>query len=792
MPYTARMSGCLHCGTETGSAESFCCAGCAAAYALLRDRGLDLYYHRRSIDPAVRPLRPDETVPAADYRAYIRDDGDGGSSLDLMVDGLQCAACVWLIETLLNRQPCVTSARLNMTTRRLAVRWRSGETAIESVLAPVLAVGYRLVPYDPALLVDKRRQEEKELLRLMGIAGFAAGNVMLLSVSVWAGYFDGMGPATRDLLHWFSALIALPALVWCLRPFLRSALGALRHGRTNMDVPICLGVILAAAMSLFETVRHGEYAYFDAAITLVFFLLVGRYLDSRARGKARSAAEDLLMLRARALTVIDETGQANMVAPDAVRVGMTVLTASGETVGVDGVVIEGRSDVDVSLITGESLPAAAGPGDTVFAGTLNLGAALRIRVTATDDKTLLADIVRLMEAAEGGRAGYRALADRVARLYAPVVHLAALLTFLGWILAGGLAWQESLLRAVAVLIITCPCALALAVPVVHVVAAGRLMRRGILLKSPTALERMAGIDGVVFDKTGTLTTGHLELNRTGAWNDEDLRCAAGIAASGRHPLDRALVRACPEATAADDVREIPGSGLQAGAVRLGSRIWCGIARPETQEGTENETISGDPELWLTRPGYPAVRFTFTDHVRRDAAETIRTLKECGLTVEILSGDRSGAVESTARRLDVEQWQASCTPADKHARLDGLATQGRRILMVGDGLNDAPALAAAHVSMSPSSAADVSQTAADAVFQGNLLAPVVFCRVLALRAQRLIRQNLALALGYNLFTVPLAVAGFVTPLVAAISMSASSLVVILNALRLGRIMKETRP
>lgn len=767
--------------------ESFCCAGCATAYGLLHDQGLALYYRRRQIDPATRPLRPDDNGTVVDYRAYIRDDGNGISSLDLMVDGLHCAACVWLIETLLSRQAGVIAARLNMTTRRLAVRWHSGAITIDAVLAPVLAVGYRLVPYDPARLVDKRGREEKELLRLMGIAGFAAGNVMLLSVSVWAGYFDGMGPATRDLLHWFSALIALPALVWCLRPFLRSALGAVRHGHVNMDVPICLGVILAAAMSLFETVRHGEYAYFDAAITLVFFLLIGRYLDSRARGKARSAAEDLLMLRSRALTVIDAMGRVNLIAPDAVCVGMTVLTASGETIGVDGEISEGQSDIDVSLITGESLPVSVSSGDRVFAGTLNLSAPLRIRVTATDDRTLLAEIVRLMEAAEGGRVGYRALADRVARLYAPVVHLAALLTFLGWVLLGGLAWQEALLRAIAVLIITCPCALALAVPVVHVVAAGRLMRRGILLKSPTALERMAGIDCVVFDKTGTLTTGQADLRRPGSWNEEDLRCAASLAVSGKHPLDRALVRACPGATAAPDVQEFPGSGLQSGAIRLGNRLWCGITRQEA----ESSAASDGPELWLSRPGYPAVCFSFTDRVRQDAVETIRTLNDFGLKVEILSGDRPSVVESTARRVGVTQWKASCTPADKHAYLDALAAEGRHVLMVGDGLNDAPALAAAHVSMSPSSAVDISQTAADVVFQGNLLAPVVSCRVFALRAQRLIRQNLALALGYNLFTVPLAIAGGVTPLVAAISMSASSLIVILNALRLGHSVKETR-
>ena len=771
---------CRHCGAPIAPAESFCCAGCAAAYRILHDKGLDLYYQRRTLDPQARSLRPEEDgISAADFQAYVRTDDNATSTLDLMVDGIQCAACVWLIETLLARQPGIISARVNMTTRRLNIRWHSETVSTNALLSPVLAIGYRLVPYDPARLADQRKESEKELLRMMGIAGFAAGNVMLLSVSIWSGYFDGMGPATRDLLHWFSALIALPALVYCIRPFLRSALTALRHGRTNMDVPICLGVALSTAISLFETIRHGEYAYFDAAVTLLFFLLIGRYLDSRARSKARSAAEDLLMLRAKAITILDEQGRPSLIASDAARIGMTVLVATGEKIGVDGVVRKGHSDIDVSLISGESLPVAVGPNDAVFAGTINLSAPLRLEITATEDKTLLAGIVRLMEAAEGGRAKYRALADRVARLYAPIVHLTALLTFTGWIFIGGIPWQEALFYAVAVLIITCPCALALAVPVVQVVAAGWLMRRGILLKSATALERLATIDTVVFDKTGTLTTGRLELVRPGAWTDDDLQCAASLASSSTHPLARALSRSFPQAVPAHNVEEFPGAGLQSGNIRLGSRLWCGVDAKSSFPAMEG------PEMWLVRPDREPVRFSFIDQIRDDAKTVIKTLRHRGLKMEILSGDRPPVVEAVARSLGIEQWQALCTPAEKHAHLEVLAAQGRRVLMVGDGLNDAPALAAAHVSLSPASAADVSQTAADIVFQGSHLAPVSAAHALACAAQRLVKQNMGLALCYNVLTIPLAVAGYVTPLLAAIFMSASSLVVILNALRLNR-------
>ncbi|CAA7611900.1 heavy metal translocating P-type ATPase metal-binding domain-containing protein [Magnetospirillum sp. UT-4] len=768
---------CRHCDSPipAGTAGEFCCAGCEGAFHLVEGLGLEAYYRRRCVDPAVRPLKPEEESGSVhDFSAHLSVDAEGIATLHLMVEGIHCAACVWLIEALLSRHPAVTWARVNMTTRRLTLRWRAAEAEAQEVLGPVFLIGYRLVPYDPAKLGRDTERHEKDLLKAMAVAGFAAGNVMLLSVSVWAGHFTHMGPATRDLMHWISALIVLPAVLYCIRPFARSAWAALRNGRTNMDVPITLGVVLASAMSLAETIRGGEWAYFDSAITLLFFLLIGRYLDSRARGRARSAAEHLVALDAVAVTVVEADGTQRLLPPNRVAAGQTVLVAAGERIGVDGAVAEGRSDVDTQLITGESVPAAVAPGALVFAGTVNLSAPLRLTVTAVGERTLLADIVRMMEVAEQGRARYVALADRVARWYAPVVHTAALATFLGWVFLGTIGWQPALLNAVAVLIITCPCALALAVPVVQVIASGRLLRLGILLKSATALERFAEVDTVVFDKTGTLTLGRPELIRDGGWSDDDLVAAAALAAASRHPLARALVAAAPAAAIAADVREEPGRGMAAGAVRLGSRAWIGVA---------DEAASAGPELWLGRPGRAPVRFAFADELRPDAAKVVANLRHRGLQIELLSGDREPTVRMVADRLGIAAWRAGCSPADKVARLEELKAGGRRVLMVGDGLNDAPALAAAEVSMSPSSAVDVSRTAADVVFQGGRLEPVAETLRVAVVSRRLVRQNFALALGYNLFTVPLAVAGLVTPLIAAIAMSTSSLVVIANALRL---------
>ncbi|HVI51628.1 MAG TPA: heavy metal translocating P-type ATPase metal-binding domain-containing protein [Candidatus Sulfotelmatobacter sp.] len=775
------MTLCAHCGSDIGPASNagpdFCCKGCQGAYALVRGLGLDSYYQRRAIDPSVRPLRPDDEGGPMDYSPHVKVGDDGLHTLHLMVEGMHCAACVWLIESLLARQPGVETARMNMTTRRLVIRWRPDENDANTLVAPVTAIGYHLLPYDPARLGKEAERQEKELLRAMAVAGFAAGNVMLFSVSIWAGDAGSMDYATRQLFHWISALIALPAVLYCVRPFARSAFTALAAKRTNMDVPITIGVTLASGMSLWETMHGGHHAYFDAAITLLFFLLIGRYLDSRARGRARSAAEHLLSLGATAVTVLEEDGTRRLLPSDQVRVGMTVLVSAGERIGADGTVTDGTSELDTSLLTGETVPAEIAPGGAVFAGTLNLSGALRMTVTAVGENTLLSEIVRMMEVAEQGRAKYVAVADRVARYYAPVVHLMGLSTFLGWEILSDTPWQVALLYAVSVLIITCPCALALAVPVVQVVASGRLLRQGILIKSATAQERLSQVDTVVFDKTGTLTIGRPELIESKAYGEEDLRLAASIAAASKHPVARAISRAVPGIPVAEGVREVPGCGLEWGDVKLGGRRWLGLA--------DDENAAEGPELFLLRPGQAPVRFTFADRPRQDAAEVVAKLKRRGFKVELLSGDRAGTVAKIAAEVGVADWRAGCSPADKCARLAELAEQGRRVLMVGDGLNDAPALASAHVSMSPSSAVDVSQTAADIVFQGHRLAPVVESLAVSFKAGQLVKQNFGLALCYNLFTIPMAVMGMVTPLIASIAMSTSSVIVIANALRLAR-------
>ncbi len=734
--------------------------------------GLGQYYQSRALDPALRPPRPDADA-AADFSRFIRTLPDSNHELTLSIDGVQCGACVWLIEQVLSREPGVVAARVNLTSLRLRLVWGGATADAETLIGKITALGYHLVPFRAGEVGQGDDKRARQLVRALAVAGFAAGNVMFLSIAIWAGLDGGMGPATRGLLHWFSAMLALPAVAYAGRPFFSSALSALRHRRTNMDVPISIGVLLVSTLSLIETINGGNHTYFDGAVTLLLFLLIGRLLDHRARGQARATAERLLSLRVAEVAVLRPDGTLERHAPESVLPGMEILVSMGERIGVDGVIIKGESSLDTALVTGESLPEAVAPGASVFAGMVNLGAPLVLRATATGANTLLAEMARLIDIAETRRGRFVVLADRVAKLYAPVVHIGALATFLGWYFGVGASANAALLIAASVLIITCPCALALAVPVAQVIASGELLKRGMLLKSATALERLAGVDVVVFDKTGTLSNPDLAL--IGDYAPDDLRLAASLAATSRHPLSRALCVAAGPVMARDDVVEYAGLGLQAGEIRLGSEAFCGAV------------AFGDNHaaLYLRRENGALVRFSFAETLRLDAAETMVRLREMGIHLIIASGDREAPVRRVADALGIKDWFAGQRPSDKMALVERLRAEGRHVLMVGDGLNDSPCLAAADVSMSPASAADISQTVADLVFQGKGLGHVATALTLARRTGRVMRENIALALIYNLLVVPVAIAGYVTPWLAAAAMSSSSLLVMGNALRLKR-------
>ncbi len=688
------------------------------------------------------------------------------------VEGLRCAGCIAKLENGLVGVAGITAARVNFTTRRLSITHDAG--ADPAMLREAIErLGFPAEPFLGAA-AGAGDAETRRLLRAMGVAGFAAVNIMLLSVSVWSGA-EG---TTRTLFHWLSALIALPAIAYAGRPFFASAWAALRHGRTNMDVPISIGVVLTAAISLFETIVGGKHAYFDGATMLLFFLLAGRFLDSAMRDRASDSVAALLRQTAPGGHVVDSDGRLHWRAAAEIAPGMRLLVAAGERFAADGVVETGRSAVDRALITGENRPETMGPGGTVLAGTINLDAPLTVRVTAAEADTVIADIARMMATAAQSKSRYVRIADRAARLYAPAVHSLAALSFLGWLLAGA-GWHEALLIAVAVLIITCPCALGLAVPIAQVVASGALMRAGVLIKDGGALERLAVADTLLVDKTGTLTLGRPQplgaLPLVGA----EPGAALALAQASRHPLARALVAALQAegvvpATAVN-LAETSGCGIEARVdgvrARLGRPDWVGGAG------------DGDTLLTAFRLGdSPVRRLAFHDALRPDAPAALQRLSRLGLTASIVSGDRPAAVAAIAGALGIEA-VAECRPGDKLARIEALQRGGARVLMVGDGLNDGPALKAAWVSMAPASASDVGKTAADLVWLGDRLWPVALAVTAARRTMAVVRQNFGLAIGYNVLAVPLAIAGQVTPLVAAIAMSGSSLIVVANALRL---------
>jgi Cu2+-exporting ATPase len=694
--------------------------------------------------------------------------------LMLSLPTAHCAACMSTVESAAQAVPGVRSARVNLTMKRVSVDADPTVTAAQ-LIEVFKGVGYEAYELDPGLLSSTETDKQgRELLMRLGVAFFSMMNVMLLSVAVWAGA-EG---ATRDMFHWISAAIAIPTVIFAGQPFFKSAWAALRVGRLGMDVPISLALILASSMSLYETIESGHHAYFDAAVMLCFFLLLGRYLDHRTRAVARSAAEELAALEVPRATVLVD-GIEVVRAISEVAAGDLVRVRPGGRMPVDGIVEEGSSEVDRSLLTGESLPVFAGVGTVVSAGEVNLTGPLTLRVTAAGRESSLHRMADLVAIAESSKTKYTTLAERAASWYSPLVHLLSFSAFGFWMWKTGGDFRFALNISAAVLIITCPCALGLAVPAVVTSASGKLFRKGLLIKHGTALERLAQVDTVVFDKTGTLTLGAPELVGLNDHPADSLAIAAGLAQASLHPLARALAEAARTAgiapAAIDDVREVPGYGVegrwQDHTVRLGRAGWCGVPAPLSVTAT-----------YLCAGAHSAA-FRFADHIRPGAEAAISALKAQGKQIRLISGDASGAVEDLANRLGITAWTAEALPAEKVALVRDLTLSGHKVLMVGDGLNDTAALAVAHVSISPATALDAARTASDIVLLGQDMGPIGDAARIANQAKRRILENFGISAGYNVIAVPLALIGAATPLAAAIAMSLSSITVSLNALRM---------
>ncbi len=712
-----------------------------------------------------------EAAPAAEALAARAPQPD--ARLLVSVPGVHCAGCISSIEQDLARMEGVNSARLNLTLKRLSIDARAGIEP-QDIIARLERLGYDAYEMDAGTIsMTETQRQGRDLLMRVGVSGFAMMNIMLLSVAVWAG---ADGP-TRDLFHLISALIAIPTVAFAGQPFFRNAWKALRAGRMDMDGPISVAIILTLFISLYESLLSGAHAYFEAVVMLIFFLLVGRYLDFRARAAARSAAQELAALEVpRAIRL--EDGQESTVNVTDLAAGEVVLVRPGGRIPVDGVVLEGQSEIDRALLTGETLPVYAATGHAVSAGEVNLTGPLQVRVTAAGKDSSLHRMADLVANAESARTRYTTIAQRAAAAYAPTIPILSFAAFIVWYWISGGDLRLALNIAVASLIITCPCALGLAVPAVVTAASGKLFRKGLLIKDGSALERLAEVDTVIFDKTGTLTMGTPVPTNLDQHPAEAVSVALALAEASSHPLAQALALALRDQgatpAAVEAITEQAGYGVegdwQGRRVRLGRAPWVG-AEPHSM--TAAYLAIGDTTH----------AFTFTDQLRPGAVEVVQALQAQGKSVRLISGDVLAAVQDLAARLGISDWQAEALPQDKAQAISDLHGQGHKVLMVGDGLNDTVALSAAHVSISPASALDAARAASDMVLLGRDLSPVAEAVRMSKTALKRIRENLWQSAIYNVIFVPIALFGFATPLWAAFVMSISSISVTLNALRL---------
>lgn len=769
-------STCKHCGEITHGGRKFCCFGCEIASKIIYDLNLEKYYEFCKSIYNTKPMTVLEIENKLDYISHVQSNKDF-NQIHLIVEGIHCGSCIWLIESTLRKQSGILNARINMSTRRLTLEWKGKVEKINEYVSIIEKIGYQLIPFTPDASLLNAQEYERHLLRCIFISGAAWISIMMITFGIWVGNYNGeIGVYLRTLLHWIVAIIAVPSVIFSAAPFFKSAYNALSAKRTNMDIPISIATITATLISVYETIIADQFTYFDAAVNLVFFLLIGRYLDLKIRNKARQYAQNLILTQAKSITLISGN-KLRLVDIKNVKEGDIAYIAVGEKISVDGYIIEGSTEVDNSLITGETMPIAVKIGNYVNAGTVNLSKPIKIKIAKIGEKTLLGEIIKLIEVAEQGKAKYVQLADKVASLYTPVVLIISLGTLIYW--AFNEAITMALINAISVLIITCPCALGLAVPVVQIIASSKLMSQGILIKTSNVLEKLSSINVVVFDKTGTLTLGKPVFLNKADFSEKELKIMFALASRSRHPLSQAITAQIEKSYKDLKVIEKEGMGLQTQInnteIRLGNSKWCNIKTQHNDRYTE---------CWLKIGKKQAKRLIFSDQLKDDVKEVIAWVKSKGFLYWMLSGDKASVVKEVADSSKIDNYKSEMSPREKFNFITKLANEGKKVLMIGDGLNDSAALKAAYVSMSPGAGLGITQSAADIVFQADKkLKPVITSYNVAVFAQVLVKQNFILSFIYNIITVPIAMAGFVTPALAAIVMSLSSIMVVLNSMRL---------
>lgn len=797
---------CYHCGTANppgsrwlatiaGVPRSFCCAGCVAVAETLHAAGLDaLYAGRTEVALRADPAAADEWTrwgDAAEAGGLVRDAGEGLREASLLLEGLTCGACVPLVESWLLRQPGVVSAQVNYANRRALVAWRADGAHLATVLRAIAQVGYAAYPYDPARREALAKRERRSLLARMAVALLAMMQVMMFALPLYLAE-DGVAPEQRRLLDWASFVLTLPALFYSASPLFAGAWRDLRHRRLGMDVPIVVGLVAAFAASAWSVLAGGGPVYFDSVTMFIALLLVARYLELVARQKAGAAIETIARQRPDTAERLTDAGT-ETVAAATLAAGERVLVRPGALVPADGMVVDGRSHVEEAMLTGESVPLLRGVGDALWAGAVNRDNALVLRVTAAGEDTRLSAILRLSERAASTRPAVAKSADRVAAIFVGALLLLAVVTALAWLHFDP---AHALPVTFAVLAVSCPCALALATPAALAAAAGSLARRGVVLARGDALETIAKVTHLVLDKTGTLTEGRVRVARVACVASLDEAHALGLAAAlearSEHPVARAIVAAAEDRPrpAVDGAHQTVGQGVAAHVegreVRVGRiEFVAALAGPLPEALAAFAHRSRDTLVGLgDARGWHAL-FALADTLRPGAASLVGALRTLGITPVVLSGDRSQAVAAAASDLGIADARGELTPEEKRAAIAALQKEGAVVMMAGDGVNDAPALAQAQVSVSLGSAVPLAQWTADAVILPDRIERIATTLTEARRTFAVIRGNLAWALVYNVLAVPAAAFGFVTPLVAALGMSLSSLVVVGNALRLTR-------
>ncbi len=768
-----------------------CCPGCQAVTEAIVKSGLESYYLHRSeasTNPDALPQALNEELALLDRKdvqqPFVDHQGELASTA-LMIDGISCAACGWLIERHLRTLDGVVEASLNLSNHRLRVRWSDATLPLSELLAELRRIGYAAHPYQADQAAERLARENRRSMRQLGVAGLLWMQVMMATMATWPEFNIDLSPGMASILRWTALLLTTPIVFYCCTDFFRGALRDVRTRHLTMDVSVSLAIGGAYLAGIWSTVTGQGELYFDAVGMFALFLLAGRFLERRARERTAAATAQLVNLLPASCLRLDSHGHTSRILLSELRLGDRVLVQPGSLIPADGIILDGQSSIDESVLTGEYLPRARSAGDSVTAGTLNVEGTLTLQVQALGDDTRLSAIVRLLERAQSDKPRLAELADRVAQWFLLVVLITAAVVGIVW-------WQIDPQRAfwivLALLVATCPCALSLATPTALTTATGTLHKLGLLLTRGHVLEGLNHIDTVIFDKTGTLTEGRLTLRDIIPLSDLNadscLELAAALENRSEHPIAKAFGRA---PLAAEAVESVPGRGLQGSvagrALRIGQPDFVAAGYAGAAP-----SIPGDQGQWLLLgdANGPLAWLVLNDRLRADAAALVQACQRRGWRTLLLSGDSSPMVADIARQLGIQEALGGLTPADKLAHLQRLQGKGHRVLMLGDGVNDVPVLAAADISLAMGSATDLAKTSADAVLLSNRLDSVVQLFGVARRSRRIIIENLAWATLYNGLVLPFAAIGWVTPLWAALGMSASSLLVVLNALRLTRL------